>query len=63
MLEPDLPPVRARRCATVFAEEAVEIGRVAKTEAVADLLDVKYAPLAAALSYATRAGNSAFSFC
>ena len=39
MLQPDLPAVIPRRRAAVLAEEAVEIGRIAKAQAVADLLD------------------------
>ena len=41
MLQPDLPAIIPRRRAAVLAEEAVEIGGVAKAEAVADLLDGK----------------------
>jgi len=41
VLQPDLAAVIARRCAAVLAEEAVEIGRIAKAQTVADLLDGK----------------------
>jgi hypothetical protein len=41
MLQPDLLAIGPRRRAPVLAEEAVEVGRVAKAEAVADLLDRK----------------------
>src|SRR5687767_12736314 len=39
MLQPYLPAIVPRRCAAVFAEEAIEIGRIAETQTVSDLLD------------------------
>ena len=39
LLEPNLPAVRPGRCAAAPSEEAVEVGRVAKAQAVADLFD------------------------
>ena len=39
MLQPDLPPIIPRRCSAILSEEAVEIRRIAKAQAVSDLLD------------------------
>src|SRR5689334_6774579 len=52
MLKADLPAVGSRRRAAILAEEAVEVGGIAKPQSIADLLDRQIELLQARTSFA-----------